>query len=192
VWRAFAIFYNDARVRLVQESEAAPHVRALHSRSLLASPVLKTRPMLRLVSIVAALVAGVGRADAGDLVEVDGEAFASPFDPWLGASLHYEHRFADSQYGVTFRGSAHLGVEPLNDDLNFTMFDALVGLREHWGNLHFEAAIGVGIGHDADETAWGGGPAFEIEVGHTIGPVEVSLYAALVGLGLRVGVALGG
>lgn len=141
---------------------------------------------------MAALVAGVGHARAGDLVELDAEVFASPFDPWIGTSLHYEHRFEASQFGVTLRGGAHVGEEPLNDDLRFTMYDALVGLREHWGGFHFEAAMGVAIGRDADETSWGGGPNFEIEIGQKLGPVEVSLYAAVLGLGLRVGVAVGG
>jgi hypothetical protein len=170
----------------------------------LASTVLDTRPMVRWISIVAVLGVSAGQSDAGpssDSVQLAGEVLVSPVDPWLGGSLHYEHRFEDSAFGVTLRAGAKVGEDPLNDDRGFELLDGLVGLREHWGPWHFEAALGGGAVRREPSVdgagkptggEWTPWPDFQVEIGHQIGPVEIDAYAALLGLGVRIGVHVGG
>ncbi len=139
--------------------------------------------------------------DGTDTVQVDGEALASPIDPWIGGSLHYEHRFADSDFGLTLRGGVTAGEVILDSGDSFTRVIGIVGLREHWGRFYFEASAGwAGLRRPrvADPEAsiqlgvrWDHGPDFELEIGDRLGPVDLGLFAAPVGLGLRLGIAFG-
>ena len=154
---------------------------------------------LRATIVLIALCRTAAADHGAETVEVDGEALASPLDPWIGGSLHYEHRFADSKYGLTLRGGVATGEDVLDDGKSFTKVSGIIGLREHWGLVYFEASAGwTGIrrtrfadGEAQRGTHWDHGPDFEVEVGRRIGPVNLGVFAALLGLGVRVGFAIG-
>jgi hypothetical protein len=135
---------------------------------------------------------------ARDTIEIDGEILG-PFLVWIGGSLHYEHRAADSNLGLTLRAGVTPGVViGADEDAEFTRVTGIVGVRRHWTHAYLEAAAGwSGFRHDRvlgpdDEhfgIRWNHVPDLEVELGVRLGPVDVGLFVAPIGLGVRLGAA---
>jgi len=102
----------------------------------MAPRVLWWRPM-KLMGLV--VLVGLCRvATAGPARDTIG-----PFLMWIGGSLHYEHRAADSNLGLTPRASVTPGVViGADEDAEFTRVTGIVGVRRHWTHAYLEAAAG--------------------------------------------------
>jgi hypothetical protein len=161
------------------------------------------RSLLALVLLVS------GAASAGepvDTLQLDGELFINSEIPWIGGSLHYEHRFADSPAGLTLRGSVTPGdAIDSEGDGSFVRYAALAGVRGHADRFYGEASLGwLGLRtpatHDVEfgnsGVRWASVVELDLQLGCRIGPVDAGLFVPvfldqpfLPGIGLRIGAA---
>jgi hypothetical protein len=173
----------------------------LHSRSRLASTVLDTRAMLRSLSILALACSTAAAAPETDTLTLAGQAYMSFIGPMAGGSIHYEHRPADSNVGVTLRADAWTGDDAEDDSGPYSVFGGLAGLRRHWDPAYAELEVGVeglrqGRSVDIDDrkygVRWATLPELQGTFGFRLGPVDVgiSLQIPLAGLGLHFGLAI--
>lgn len=134
---------------------------------------------------------------ARDTLGFGGEALGGPV-VWLGGSVKFEHRFEDSSVGLVIRGGAATGVVIIADEGGeFTRFKGTVGVRRHWDVGYIGAEAGwVGIREprfrDGDEVhgiKWSSIPDLELEAGLQIDPVDVGIFVAPIGAGVRLGFA---
>jgi hypothetical protein len=158
--------------------------------------------MLRSLSILAVLATGAAAAPGPDTLMLDTHAYMSFIGPIAGGSLHYEHRFEQSNVGVTVRASGSTG-QDLDDDCGgaFTLWSGLVGLRRHWDPAYGELEVGfeglrearsIDIDDNFHGVAWHSLPELQGTFGFRLGPVDVgiTMQIPLAGLGLHLGVAI--